>query len=59
MTINEKLDELSLYIYRIFPHGVSTSRERKLVFKRFDKDLNILEINQILREYNREFTPHW
>lgn len=53
MTINEKLESLSIYIDKIFPNGVNTEEERKLIFKRSDKDLDKLEINQIIKEHNK------
>ena len=53
MTINEKINELIIYLDKIFPQGVSTEEERKLVIKRFEKDLDIIEINNVISRHNK------
>jgi hypothetical protein len=53
MTINEKIKELEIYLEKVFKSGVNTEEDRKLVIRRFEKDLDILEINKMIENHNK------
>ncbi len=53
MTINEKLKELKIYLEMIFPEGINNEEDKKLVIKRFEKNLEMLEINNMIKKHNK------
>jgi hypothetical protein len=53
MTLNEdKINELVIYLSRIFPKGVYGDSYKNLVIKKFQRDLDIIEINSIVEQHN-------
>ena len=52
MSINQRIEELNIFLERVFSEGVNTEEEKKLIIERFKEDLDILEINKIITKHN-------
>ena len=53
MILNEdKINELAIYLGRIFPKGAYGDSYKNLIIKKFQKDLDIIEINSIIEQHN-------
>ena len=59
MSLNERINELKIYLETVFSEGVNLEEEESLIIKRFEKDLDVLEIHKMINNHNNKFTRNF